>query len=80
METHLPNFQKKVQDVKEDCSNKTQPLGCKANLVAPNRNNNNNMNMNMLNESSDDDSDSEDNNNDNELSLDNWINADELFM
>ena len=80
MENHLPNLPEKVRDVKEDHSNETQPLGCKANSVAPNRNNNNNMNMNMLNELSYDDSDPEDNNNENELSLDDWINADELFM
>ena len=79
MENHLPNLPKKVQDVKEDCSNENQPLGCKANLVAPNRNNNNNnMNMNMLNKS-DDDSKSKDNDYET-LDLDEWLNHDELFM
>ena len=56
METHLPETVKNIQDVKEDCSNKTQPLGCKGNSIALNGNNNNinnNMNMNMLNESED---------------------------
>ena len=79
MENHLPNLPKKVRDVKEDRSNKNQPLGCKVNLVAPNRNNNNNnMNMNMLNKS-DDDSKSKDNDYET-LDLDEWLNHDELFM
>ena len=56
LETHLPETVKNVRDEKEDRTNETHPLGCKENLVAPNRdnNNNNNNNITMLNKSIDD--------------------------
>ena len=68
-ETHLPAntaAEMLLEQRKEDRSNGNHPLGCKANLVALNRNNNNNNNnnnnivedVNML-DSSDDDSEVE---------------------